>query len=192
MIDNNKIAELAKSIHETAVKHGWHEQQHSPEHWKMMIITEISELIEANRKSQRADVTKFLEESVEETIPQSDDYRNCYKKYIDGSMESEMADVCIRIMDMAEELKISLQSIDYDIAEADCNEMLNQNKSEFTRICFYLISFLYKDNPEINLSYIFCFMFALAKRLDIDLQWHIREKNKYNQLRPFKHGNKLY
>ena len=33
---------------------------------------------------------------------------------------------------------------------------------------------------------------GLANYLGIDLMWHIEQKMKYNELRPYKHENKKY
>lgn len=48
------LPSLIKRVHDNAVKHGWHDQKRSEEHWLMMIVTEIAELVEADRKHRYA------------------------------------------------------------------------------------------------------------------------------------------
>lgn len=57
-MDLNK---LAKEIHENAKAHGWYDEEHSREHYFMLVITELSEAIEADRKGENANVDKFNE-----------------------------------------------------------------------------------------------------------------------------------
>ena len=47
-MDLNK---LAKEAYETAREHGWHDEEHSDEHWLMLILTEIAEPVNADRKT---------------------------------------------------------------------------------------------------------------------------------------------
>lgn len=49
-----KIQEYIEQVHQTATEHGWHEQKQSTEHWLMLIITEICEMIEADRENNHA------------------------------------------------------------------------------------------------------------------------------------------
>ena len=47
-MDLNNLRDEAYAI---AREHGWHEQEHSDEHHLMLIITEMAEAVQADRKN---------------------------------------------------------------------------------------------------------------------------------------------
>ena len=53
--------ELSQKAHENAVGHGFWEKDWSNEHCLMLIIGEVSEMVEAHRKGLRANVEDFKE-----------------------------------------------------------------------------------------------------------------------------------
>lgn len=74
------INEMAKEVHQTAVDHGWWETRRPVPELLCLIHSEISEALEAYRKQDEA------------------------------NLREEMADVMIRIMDMAEAYGYDLES----------------------------------------------------------------------------------
>jgi len=48
-----------------------------------------------------------------------------------------------------------------------------------------------KDSFQDEIADTFIRLFDLSGFLDIDLEWHISNKLKYNALRPYKHGKKF-
>ncbi len=118
---------------------------------------------------------------------------NDYTKYTD-SVEFELADAVIRLLDLAGLRGISLEFANGDID--DCIEdMAEACKDETFTESIYSISTL-----PVRYDGIFDFptavndmilsIFGLAKHLDIDLLWHIEQKQKYNELRPYRHEKK--
>ena len=53
-LNQDKLQEWARRIHENACAHGWHEEKKSDAHWLCMVITEVAEAVEADRKGRRA------------------------------------------------------------------------------------------------------------------------------------------
>lgn len=111
---------------------------------------------------------------------------NEYEKYTD-SVEFELADSCIRLLDLAGLRNIDLDSFDYEISDTEDYSELSFTESIF-RICIYITDSHYKDELPILLNEIFAF----CKDRGVDIFWHIDQKMKYNELRPYKHGNKNY
>ena len=111
---------------------------------------------------------------------------NEYEKYTD-SVEFELADACIRLLDLAGLRNIDLDSFDYEISDTEDYSELSFTESIF-RICIYITDSLYKDELPILLNEIFAF----CKDRGVDIFWHIDQNMKYNELRPYKHGNKNY
>lgn len=52
---------LRNEAYSIAKANGWHEEEHSDSHWLMLIITEIAEAVQADRKDKHADAASFNE-----------------------------------------------------------------------------------------------------------------------------------
>lgn len=116
---------------------------------------------------------------------------NDYTKYTD-SVEFELADAVIRLLDLAGSIDISLDDI-YDLTNEpeykDWDYVLKE--MSFTERMFFLTSILTEDRDiaeVIKASIVIIFL--NADLLNIDLLWHIDNKIRYNELRENKHGKK--
>ena len=97
-MDINKLNELKNKVYKTACDHGFHYNELSNEHCLMLVITELSEAVEAHRNG------KFLheEEKITYELCQKEKfYRYAYEDYIKGTIEEELADTIIRLLDLA-------------------------------------------------------------------------------------------
>ena len=95
----NKLAEEA---HENAVKHGFWETKVSNEHCLMLVITEIAEMVEAHRVNRKANTTAYNE------MPNK---QIGFERFIKDTMEDEMADIVIRLGDIAGALGINFDKM---------------------------------------------------------------------------------
>ena len=188
---------LRDRAYKTACEHGFHDEELSNEHCLMLVITELSEAIEADRKGKYFKgrikferdfnlYSKLVEENVR--------YRNAFEKHIKDTVGDELADSVIRLLDLAGLRGINLEFANGDID--DCIEdMAEACKDETFTESIYSISIL-----PVRYDGIFDFptavndmilsIFGLAKHLGIDLFWHIEQKMKYNELREKMHGKK--
>lgn len=193
-IDLNALRDRA---YKTACEHGFHDEELSNEHCLMLVITELSEAIEADRKGKYFKgrikferdfnlYSKLVEENVR--------YRNAFEKHIKDTVGDELADSVIRLLDLAGLRGINLEFANGDID--DCIEdMAEACKDETFTESIYSISTL-----PVRYDGIFDFptavndmilsIFGLAKHLGIDLFWHIEQKMKYNELREKMYGKK--
>ena len=193
-IDLNALRDRA---YKTACEHGFHDEELSNEHCLMLVITELSEAIEADRKGKYFKgrikferdfnlYSKLVEENVR--------YRNAFEKHIKDTVGDELADSVIRLLDLAGLRGINLEFANGDID--DCIEdMAEAFKDETFTESIYSISTL-----PVRYDGIFDFptavndmilsIFGLAKHLGIDLFWHIEQKIKYNELREKMYGKK--
>ena len=121
-------------------------------------------------------------------------FKETYEEYIKDSVEDELADACIRLFDLAGLRDIDL--IDFTKEEIE-SAAKDYNDCTFTEIIYDISTTqlkiereYYPLNNMIN-GTLFS-VFGLAKHLNIDILWHIEQKMKYNELRPYKHGNKRY
>ena len=53
------LNELRDEAYSIAKANGWREEEHSDEHWLMLVISEIAEAVQADRKNLHADVEAF-------------------------------------------------------------------------------------------------------------------------------------
>lgn len=168
----NKLAEEA---HENAVKHGFWETKVSNEHCLMLVITEIAEMVEADRVSRKANTAAYNE------MPNK---QIGFERFIKNTLEDEMADIVIRLADLAGALGVNFDKM------LPCRYYRAYSKFSFTENAFALSKGLCRDSIGIEKRIQFGLEYVTkwAKSINIDLDWHIDEKMKYNATRPLKHG----
>ena len=184
----NKLRDRA---YKTACEHGFHDEELSNEHCLCLVISELMEAVEADRKGKR------FNKDAKDTYELIQNIKFCkviYDNYIKGSIEEELADAVIRLLDLCGLRNIFIEDFTEDMlyeAAESCNE------ESFTE-SIYTIStipvrceYKYDYLLERQLDGMLLAIFGLAKHLDIDLLWHIEQKMRYNELRENKHG-KMY
>lgn len=191
------LNELRDKAYQCAIAHGWHEEEHSNDHWLCLIISELMEAVQADINGKRADVAMFKEWQGN-SLPLSQDtqtrrFKEDYESYIKGSVEEELADACIRIFDFA-----GLRNIEIaDFTEEEINDASESCKDEtFTEIIYAIstipIRFAYNYGYSIGeqLRSMLLAILGLANHLKVDILWHIEQKMEYNKYREYKHGKR--
>lgn len=193
---NKKTNEYIKRAHEMACEHGFHDKELSVEHCLMLVITEISEMVEADRKGKYAQVAMYNRESV---TPQPENLKDahkrfCFEAFIKDTFEDEMADACIRLYDTAGTFGVTFDKEDFDIdMHEDYEESLSS--SSLTEKAFVLCGVLLKalGNEESIRDVIGSSLYLIelmAEEMHIDLFWFIERKMEYNETRNRLHGKK--
>jgi NTP pyrophosphatase (non-canonical NTP hydrolase) len=193
-IDFNALRDRA---YKCACDHGFHDTELSNGHLLMLVITELSEAVEADRKGKYFKGISTFEREFNRysaLVDENKRFECAFEKYVKDTVPDELADAVIRLLDLAGLRGISLEFANGDID--DCIEdMAEACKDETFTESIYFISTL-----PVRYDGIFDFptavndmilsIFGLAKHLDIDLLWHIEQKMKYNELRENKHGKR--
>ena len=79
------LNELRNKAYRNAVTHGFHDKELSNEHCLCLIISELMEAVEADRKGKHADRESF-KSSYEDEEPHDDvNFKYCFEKYIKDS-----------------------------------------------------------------------------------------------------------
>ena len=173
--------EFAKQAHDIAVKHGFWNIRVSNEHCLMLTCTEISEIIEADRKNRHASIGMF-----EHGKKAGESYEAIFEEYIKDTIEDEFADTFIRLCDLAGELKIDFDKM------LPCRYHRAYERFTMTENAFGLIKGLSKGQIPIEkrIQFGIEYLVAWSKNAKVNLEWHVRAKMKYNQGRPMMHGKK--
>ena len=188
------LNELRYKAYHCAVAHGWHEENLSDEHFLCLVISELMEAVEADRKGKHADTIHFNQEMdycLRELKVFGENYDKAFvdifEYYIKDSVEDELSDACIRLLDLAGLRGHDLDGFDYEGSDTEDYSEMSFTESIF-KICVYITDNFYRHELFILLNEIFAF----CRDRNINIFWHIEQKMKYNELRPYKHGNKTY
>ena len=101
VIEGKQVKEWVERAYSNAVKHGWHEGKKPTAHWVMMISTEVTEAVQADRKGRWMNE---LDKSELDFVIANDNHGGLFEKFysehIEGTVESELADICISLFDL--------------------------------------------------------------------------------------------
>lgn len=191
IMKNINLNELRNIAYKTACEHGFHDKELSDEHYLCLIVGELMKAVEADRKGKRADRESF-KSSYENEEPHDDaNFKYCFEKYIKDTLPDELSDAVIRLLDLCGLRKIDIEDFTEEMlyeAEESCEDEI------FTESIYAIstipIRYLYEyDYPlEKQLNGMLLAIFGLANHLDIDLIWHIEQKQRYNELIPKLNG----
>lgn len=179
-MDNINLNALRDRAYKTACEHGFHDTELSNEHLLCLVISELMEAVEADRKGKQPNVMQF-ERGL--SYPMND-FKKVYDYCIKGTVAEELADVAIRLLDLAGLRNLNLNRF------ALVNVV--SKKKTFTENIYSIVKDImnYKYSLEELVNYAITQVFVLADMLGIDLLWHIEQKMQYNELRPKMHGKK--
>ena len=185
MITKEKQNEFMKRAYQIAKEHGFHKNELSIEHYLMLVITEISEVIDADRhgRNLKGDLGMF------EDALRTKQFKYCFEEYVKDSVEDELADVCIRIYDMCYALNIHPTT---DVFDFENNEDDFANKS-LNEKCYCLCCILC-DREDYDYDTRFgcalAMIYYICDLLKVDIETHIKLKMQYNETRPYRNGKK--
>ena len=204
VIKGKQVKDWVERAYNNAVKHGWHEEKKPTAHWVMMISTEVTEAVQADRNGRYMD---DLDKSELDCVIANDHHggllEKFYSEHIEGTVESELADICIRLFDLMGLKNVKCRT-EY-ITDEENVELCEIR--DFTVNAFFIsrgiLNFATPNNSLLSKSYfneiieayfndIILARFEWAESLDIDLVQHINLKMRYNETREYHHGGKKY
>lgn len=196
IITKEDLEVLSKQAFESAKSKGFYSDTGiDTTFYLMSIIVEMSEALQADRKDRHGSI-----EDYEIEIEMDRDFPTAYRNTLEGTVESEFADIAIRILSL-------LGSI-MDSAKI---ELMGDNdiKDEYKLAKFIfgsnIVEDLYRliekmgvcdldDSPNWylakHLQEMLIDIFAIAHSNNINLMEHIKLKMKFNESRPYLHGYK--
>lgn len=202
IITQKKLIVLANDAYLNAQRHGFYPDNTDITTALMLIITEMAEAVQADRHNRHGSI-----EDYESEIQMGRDIPTAYKNTLEGTVESEFADVGIRILSLLGwmnskiPIKINSNSVlsdEYEIAKIQYtiqNKIHRSNiATDLYRLNGKFSSFVDNESSywfvSKNLQNILMRTFAIAHNHNIDLMEHIKLKMQYNESRPYLHGCK--
>lgn len=174
--------------YDNACKHNFHHHTFPDSIYLMLIITEVAEAVEAERKGKEADRYGFkvAMDNAHNGIIRDDWFDACFRKCIKDSIEDEIADIIIRSCDY---LGMKGYHLEKDI-EADPERM-----TEFDSVgsAGYEWCCVLTELPSRELfEDLFARIFYFCERQGILILQHVEWKMRFNRGRPLMHGGKAY
>lgn len=194
IITKEDLEVLSKQAYESAKDNGFYPGTGTTFHL-MFIIVEMSEVLQADRKYRHGSIEDYKSE-----IEMGRDIPTAYKNTLEGTVESEFADIAIRILSLLgsimDSAKVELMS-DEDIKDEHALAIYTF-RLDIVRDLYRIIErmgvFDLNDTPKWylakHLQEMLIDIFAIAHNHNINLMEHIRLKMKYNETRPYLHGYK--
>ena len=189
------LKQLMTKAYENAKAKGFYEPDLDINKALMLIITEMSEAIQASRHDRHGRIEGY------NTYLEVSDEHTAYEESLEGTVESEFADIAIRIMSLLgwyDSQKVICLMNDTEIRKTE-----EYHKVEFehrnyslpdamyliiTRMTYFPFSCSPAWMNTLRLQEILVMVFALVHIEGIDLVEHIRLKMQYNESRPYLHG----
>lgn len=192
---NKKTNEYIKRAHEMACAHGFHDIELSIEHCLMLVITEVSEMVEADRKGKYAQVAMYKKEINTQPASLKQAHKKfCFETFIKDSFEDEMADACIRLYDTAGEFGVTFDKEDFDVDMHEEYEKyyshLSLTEKAFALCCVLLKVVGGEENAKDVIGSSLILLELMAEEMHVDLFWFIERKMEYNETRKKLHGKK--
>jgi NTP pyrophosphatase (non-canonical NTP hydrolase) len=101
------IKEISKEIYQNNVEKGFWDKPRNTGEMLMLVVSELSEALEADRKERYSQPGLSLQNGLE--LLTNDKYAESFKSLIKDSFEDEIADAVIRLFDISVGLGIDLE-----------------------------------------------------------------------------------
>lgn len=171
-----QLRALQPEIYQITKSHGFWEDGGDRNRYEMvmLMITELSEAVEAHRKSRTLQNVQIDATSTD---------AHYYESTIKGTVEEEVADTVIRILDYMYGFDITL----YKVLPA--NILTGNFASDVLSLVWQLLPFAddVSESP-IRFSTTLASIIQFCEFYNINLLQHVRLKLDYNRNRPYKHG----
>lgn len=191
-MNRQELNELSKKAYKWSKDHGFWTDTTSVNHAMAMIVTEIAEVIEADRYGRNAKVKSF-KNSVYGLDPKGnqDMWNEAFKAYIKDTVQDEMADIIIRIMDLGGRMNIQWEKVG-----ATTNYIRIFRSFDMPENAYTLIAGFCNTRHAIvrrmvwAVDYVQMWFDALPDNDGEDLKWFIEQKMTFNASRPKRNGKK--
>lgn len=188
IMENINLNKWRDRAYKTACEHGLHDKELSNEHLLCLVISELMEAVEADRKGRLGKKCKSRFEMEYNRYPalveEEKRFKCSFEKNVKDSLPDELSDAVIRLLDLA-----GLRN--FNLNRFSPVDVVSREKT-FTENIYAIVKEIIdrKYSLEEQVNYVITQVFALADILGVDLLWHINQKMRYNELRPMLNGKR--
>ena len=153
------------------------------EHFLILTICEVSEMVEADRNNNYPDLDAFTKND----IINDKDFYDKFERFIKDTVWDECADVVIRMLSFAGEKKYDLQEDSYKSIDR-----IVIGDVELSIIGYAACAILTESSIQTieKVKVVIRLMYNIAGSRNVDLSWFIQQKMRYNEMRPYKNGKR--
>ena len=191
-MNTEELNALKEKAHTWAVEHGFYEEVKPDAFYLGLVMSEAGEAINADRKGMHADTKRFEEVMAKRIISP----RVAFEEKIKDSVEDEIADIIIRLLDFSGLRGYELSTDEYlDSFILSALEGLKTSGLPglllvFIYALFYNFRFNDLEKCVCRTIRIISGCFEKMTGSDKDLWWFVEQKMRYNDLRPRLNGKK--
>lgn len=195
------IVELSKAAHANAVLKGWWQEERTMGELLALVLSEVSEALEDFRAGNEPGKAWYVKDSDNDRVGYHSGYQ-ATPEYKPCGIPSELADVCIRIFDIAGKYGYSeklgeifrkVENLEVPIPEEAVS--MNASFAENLMVISGWLVDAYRSYSDEKSFYYLALALAdtrlLSLHCGIDLEKVIIEKMAYNATRPVRHGGKV-
>lgn len=191
-MNTEELNALKNRAQKIAVEHGFYKDVKPDAFYLGLIMSEAGEAINADRKGLHADTVGFIHYMDATKFY----FRKAFDSYIKDSVEDEIGDIVIWLLDFAglKEYELVITQKDHDVATHVLSVF---EKYKLPGVLFSLIGGLSdafdEDFPEACIGTVICVLSDCFEKItgsDKDLWWFVEQKMRYNELRPMLNGKK--
>lgn len=181
-----ELNRLRDECHKIACEHGFERKQHSEQHAMCLVISELMEAVEADRKDRHANLKSFNESLNGFTCEQA------FEGYVKDTVEDEIADAAIRILSYCGKEDLPVVNISerlneaYFIERGNSGAFADERRMSFTEAMYSIVETICYSTPQDALYH----LFLRAHWMGFDLLEHIHLKMEYNRTREYLHGKR--
>lgn len=182
-----ELNKLAKKIHQQNIRKGFWKKKGNEGQRLMLVISELSEMLEADRKSRVCDKIRFLQMAL---IGDQKSRMEYFISHIKDTTGDELCDAFIRMLDYCIGFKVGIAEARVaSYIEISRRKKLKNLGEELLDLSGHTRDVLVKDK-KMMCDYILARIIWIAEQKKIDLKQHIESKMQYNATRPKKHNKK--
>nr|DAN75640.1 MAG TPA: NTP-PPase-like protein [Caudoviricetes sp.] len=180
IIDTRLWQKLSARIHKASLSKGFWDEDQPLNHCIMLVVCELCEAIDADRKGRYAKKIVAIDQLYDHAFP------IVYETHIKGSVEEELADTAMRLLDIIARMGWVID----DIVRPSCVSF--SNYGSFPLLCYSITEDLVcrEFGDRYAVLWAFYKVLAIAYQYDIDLLEYIELKMRYNKHRPKLHGRR--
>lgn len=193
------VKELVERSFNTSSIHGFHDEDYSDEHYMMLVVSEIGEMVEADRKNRHANLSMFRDNcnTPQAKCSEQKHWDFCFEQFVKDTFEDELSDVVIRLFDYLGTINTLPFMLDDGFVgmSKEFDELFGQYST--CEHCYALTSLVMEIARSTNnndkaeaVGAVLSMAYELSKRMGFNLLEHVTLKMQYNEHREPKHGKR--